>query len=105
MEMEADANACIKAQGYTSFDDRLAVMRTRLCVALVTLKRALLQAKEHFGPSSGQPLVLVSLQGLVYSAKKGYAALRHTKFKVIRRNAGSGNELTTIRLRNRDGEL
>ena len=78
-------------------------MRTRLVVGLVTLKRALLQAKELFPDGQrGQQLILVSLQGLTFPASQGYASLRNTKFRVLRRNAGNGNELTTIRLRNRD---
>ncbi len=184
--MADDAQKHIKAMGYTSEDDRLAVMRTHLLVGLVTLKRALiqvcaahslvgtacagpvgrrygglhyrrchvksfmrvwclacrviglscpclalctrrshardnalvlvwtcrgtcLQAKKYFPDSAGSRasaqqhgLVFVSLQGLVCSAEEGYSVLRHTKFKVLRSNAGKGNELTVIRLRNRD---
>ena len=60
------------------------------------------QARELFPPgrTGNHQLVLISMQGLVATATKGYAALRSTKFKMIRHNAGKGNELVSIRLRN-----
>lgn len=61
-----------------------------------------MQAKEHFveGRNDDVHLVLVSLQGLVFSANAGYEVLKNTKFRLLRSNAGRGNELTVIRLRN-----